>query len=241
MRAPPTAADRMQAKKTAVSTPATAVRKMAVREMPEPPTRVSTAGATAAPRATVEGTAVEMSRPLLVLGCLALVGCAGSLDDPAAFLAAATSGGTAGETGSGSSGGGSSTATGTSNAGSAGGGTTGGGSTGGGTTGSPLPNCDAPTQVFEVSCATCHGPAPLNLGALDLISPGVESRLVGVTAPLCGTETYVIPGQPAQSYVYQKVSEARPPCGSRMPQSGSLSAADQQCVAGWIANLDGGG
>jgi hypothetical protein len=182
------------------------------------------------------------------LALLLAASCAGTLEDPERFLIAGSSGGVS--SGEGSSGSSSSSSGGSTSSGS--GGPSDGGSSssssGGSTSTAPPPaNCDAPTQVFGGVCAQCHGPAPLNLGALDLISTGLTARLVDVTPPLCETtasgapQFYVVAGHPEDSYLYDKVSSAHPVCGNRMPQNLALSAADQQCVYGWIYNLDGGG
>jgi hypothetical protein len=177
------------------------------------------------------------TRWVLLAGLLWL-GCPGTLQDPQLFLEAEAALDAGGE---GGSDGGGSLPDGGDGLPDGGGDLPDGGIPDAGDAGPPvLANCDAPTQIFQPFCARCHGPAPLNLGALDLISPGVASRLIGVTAPLCGTQTLVVAGQPEESYLWEKVAFAKPPCGNQMPQGSALSQANQDCVAGWIANLDGG-
>jgi hypothetical protein len=47
-----------------------------------------------------------------------------------------------------------------------------------------------------------------------------------------------VPGDPEGSLLYLKVSGSPPPdCGEPMPIGGMLSAADQACIADWIAGL----
>jgi hypothetical protein len=198
------------------------------------------------------------ARSASLLALWLLAGCPGTLEDPTRFLDIDSSGGvSSGGEGSGSSSSSSGSSGSASSNGSTGGtssssyrsdgGSSSGSSSGASSTNSAPPACDAPTQVFSTICAQCHGPAPLNLGALDLISADVTARLVDVTPPLCETtasgapQFYVVAGHPGDSYLYDKVSSAHPVCGNRMPQNLALSAADQQCVYDWIYNLDGGG
>jgi hypothetical protein len=93
--------------------------------------------------------------------------------------------------------------------------------------------------VFLPNCATiaCHaGNEPA--GSLDLASAGVEARLVGLPATECGAQTLVVPGNPDSSYLVQKIADAKPACGTRMPSSvAALSEGDLQCVRSWIASL----
>jgi hypothetical protein len=63
--------------------------------------------------------------------------------------------------------------------------------------------------------------------------------LVGVKAsgPSCGSssETRVAAGNASQSLLFQKVSEATPPCGSQMPLGAPpLSSAQMTLVEDWI-------
>ncbi len=101
---------------------------------------------------------------------------------------------------------------------------------------------NVPTTVFAQKCAGsgCHSPgtgsdAPAN--DLDLVSPGVEARVNGVAAVGCGGQTLVVGGDAASSFLYHKVADAKPACGSRMPVGATLSAAEQTCVRDWIASL----
>jgi hypothetical protein len=67
-------------------------------------------------------------------------------------------------------------------------------------------------------------------------------NLVGVKAdgPKCGTSglTRVVAGNASESLMYEKVSEAKPPCGGQMPlgcsASSCLSTSDQQEIQNWI-------
>ena len=82
------------------------------------------------------------------------------------------------------------------------------------------------------SAATCHttvNPA----GELDLQSPRIGERLVGVEAPGCGG-TIVDPDDPFESIIYRKLL-GTPPCGAQMPGAGEvLSEAEANCFLDWI-------
>jgi len=93
---------------------------------------------------------------------------------------------------------------------------------------------DIPT-LFATSCgsAGCHD-ATTKAEALDLASPGVVARLLGVPA-VEGTGLLVSPSAPSQSVVYTKLL-ATPPFGARMPTDAPLDAATTQCVLDWVTN-----
>lgn len=85
-------------------------------------------------------------------------------------------------------------------------------------------------------CKSCHlpggeTPVGITVGGLDLSS--YESLLAGGVQ---GGADIVIPGQPCDSVLYQKLSAA-PPFGSRMPLDGPafFSPAELATVHDWIA------
>ncbi len=94
---------------------------------------------------------------------------------------------------------------------------------------------DVVTRIFVPSCGGtgCHdatGPQQ----DLDLVSPGVAARVVGVRGLGCNA-TLADPGNPEASLIYQKLSPT-PPCGSPMPLARpALSDEDVACVLAWIA------
>ena len=94
---------------------------------------------------------------------------------------------------------------------------------------------DVVARIFVPTCGgtSCHGTqAPQQ--DLDLVSPGVASRVVGVTAKGCAV-LLADPADPEASLIYQKLAPA-PPCGSPMPLARPpLSRADAACVLAWIA------
>jgi len=94
---------------------------------------------------------------------------------------------------------------------------------------------DVITRIFVPSCGGtgCHG-AVAPQQDLDLVSPGVAARVVGVPAKAC-LQTLADPANPEQSLLYQKLA-IKPPCGAQMPLARpALSNADVACVLGWIA------
>ena len=104
---------------------------------------------------------------------------------------------------------------------------------------------DVVTRIFIPSCGGtgCHGAMAPQQG-LDLESPGVAARVVGVIAKGCPINL-ADPQSPSGSLMYQKLSPD-PPCGAQMPLARPpLSDADATCVFNWIiaqgAAAGGGG
>jgi hypothetical protein len=97
-----------------------------------------------------------------------------------------------------------------------------------------------PAQIFANKCGGngCHGAMAPQQG-LDLESPGVAARVVGVPAKEC-TGILADPQDPAGSVLYTKLLDT-PPCGARMPFNlAKLSATEIACVKEWIAGQTGG-
>jgi hypothetical protein len=187
-------------------------------------------------RTTRHAHCIPLAAALLWLGA-----CAGPDDvDPAGSTGAgATNGSSGGGTSTGSSSGASSGAT---------SGSTGGSTGGAQSTGSP--SCDAPGQVFSVHCTQCHDEGAaggLNLLApCQLLQPGQDS------SSGCPQSTFIVPGQPSGSLLWQLVTCTGDDCPCVQPGFGPmpyqpnslgigpLSAAEQTCIADWISSLDGG-
>ena len=154
----------------------------------------------------------------MALSALLLTGCPGTLDDKQRFLV------DAGKAGSGTEGGDAAIA----EAGSDAGADPDAGPNSG-------PCGDVVARIFVPSCGGtgCHGPVAAQQD-LDLVSPGVAARVVGVTGTGCLT-TLADPVNPEASLLYQKLSPT-PPCGSPMPLARpALSEEDVACVLAWIA------
>jgi hypothetical protein len=104
--------------------------------------------------------------------------------------------------------------------------------------------CNAPTVHFAKSCgsALCHeGPAAE--GGIDLISPGLEQRLLNKPAAVPGCEDLLLidPQNPQDSFLLEKVASVSPSCGYIMPLG--AFEADQElvaCTSDWISAVVGG-
>jgi len=94
---------------------------------------------------------------------------------------------------------------------------------------------DVVTRIFVPTCGGtgCHS-AMAPQQDLDLVSPGVATRVVGVQAKSC-LQVLVDPQHPEQSRMYQKLL-TKPACGAQMPLARpALDSTDVACVLGWIA------
>jgi hypothetical protein len=97
------------------------------------------------------------------------------------------------------------------------------------------------TTIFAAhGCTTHHSGAAT--GGLDMATQATAyANLVGVPAttsagekPAC-TGDRVVAGSAMTSLLYEKVSEAKPPCGSEMPpEEPALSIAEQTTIENWI-------
>jgi len=95
------------------------------------------------------------------------------------------------------------------------------------------------STILQPTCSVCHTPG--GIGSFQDFSSqsSAYTALVGVKAsgPSCGSsgETRVVAGNASQSLLFQKVSEANPPCGAPMPLGGPpLSSAQTTLVEDWI-------
>jgi hypothetical protein len=88
------------------------------------------------------------------------------------------------------------------------------------------------TQIFDLRCS-CH---------LDGQSPALKSseaygNLVGIKNA-AGTQSFIEPGQPNNSYLFQKIIENGNRTGARMPRTGPpfLSQVEIDSIRAWIEN-----
>lgn len=107
---------------------------------------------------------------------------------------------------------------------------------------------DVQTDIFDDRCGTaaCHeGSIPA--AGVDLIAPGVATRLVGVSSNSddCGGRVLIDPSDPDGSLFMQKFL-ATPPCGDAMPLNliasqppNLLSQAEIACVRAWAVEVSG--
>ena len=93
------------------------------------------------------------------------------------------------------------------------------------------------SEVFTPTCALagCHlGPASLAQEGLVLSGDAYDS-IVGVRSNQNPSISRVTPGDPANSYLWRKITPGQPIVGDRMPQTGSTTAVQRQLVTDWIA------
>jgi len=92
-------------------------------------------------------------------------------------------------------------------------------------------------------CATCHAMQPKDAANGSLMfnptnadKMALYSLFVGAASKsaLCTGKTYVTKGSPEQSLLYDKIANATPACGTRMPPGDTLSAAEIETVRSWI-------
>jgi hypothetical protein len=106
------------------------------------------------------------------------------------------------------------------------------------------PVCGDVPALLAARCGQnfCHGGDQVE-AALDLRSPGVEARLVGVNASSegCTTRQLVAPGAAPESFLLEKITSSEPACGFPMPVVGELSADEVACVQQWVQGLAAGG
>jgi hypothetical protein len=98
---------------------------------------------------------------------------------------------------------------------------------------------DVPNALFVPTCAAapCHSEAN-KAQSLDLQSPDVANRLVGVPATE-GDGLLIDPTHPSQSVVYTKLTST-PPFGARMPLGITpLDDATLACVLSWVSRQTG--
>lgn len=95
---------------------------------------------------------------------------------------------------------------------------------------------DLQNRVFTPTCAQggCHD-ATTQSGELDLSSVAVShGQLVSVLSS-CAGKVRVVPNDPANSYLLDKLGAGEEPCGSIMPQlAPRLSAEQIDFIISWI-------
>jgi hypothetical protein len=101
--------------------------------------------------------------------------------------------------------------------------------------------------IFMASCAVnnCHKPSVANgvpvdpKAGLDLSPATAYAALVGPQSTQCttaGGRALVVPGQPADSYLIDKLTGTQMCFGKRMPPLMSLPAAQIQTISDWICS-----
>lgn len=103
-----------------------------------------------------------------------------------------------------------------------------------------LTEADVVAVVFAPSCAgsACHDARRPKAG-LDLATPGVAERMIGARSihDACAERLLLVPGDPAASFLMDKVLGRQGACGDPMPELGDLDPAQRRCLAEWIASM----
>jgi hypothetical protein len=90
--------------------------------------------------------------------------------------------------------------------------------------------------IFTASCAQngCHKGIAAQ-GGLDLSAGKAYADLVNVTAAQCSDQRkLVLPGQPSQSYLIDKMMNVDICSGTKMPKVGLLPPSQITTIADWI-------
>ena len=90
--------------------------------------------------------------------------------------------------------------------------------------------------ILATQCAGngCHG-APMPKAGLDLRAGSAYAQLVNVTANQCDDgRLRVAPGNPAQSYLLDKILNVDLCSGTKMPKMGTVPDADIEAISNWI-------
>lgn len=96
---------------------------------------------------------------------------------------------------------------------------------------------DVEGELLPTACgaAPCHD-ADQPASGLDLVSPGVAARLLGV-ASACGGRALIEAAPRQGSYLLEKVETSTPACGARMPFGGVLADAELIALQAWVAGV----
>lgn len=98
------------------------------------------------------------------------------------------------------------------------------------------------TDILSTKCAgtPCHSGTSTG-GSFHVGADASKVRSTLIDRAASGSEckssgmSLVVPGNPDMSLLYRKLT-TKPPCGSRMPPTGALSAQDQERIRKWIAD-----
>lgn len=95
---------------------------------------------------------------------------------------------------------------------------------------------DVPLTILRENCTggICHHAGTNPAGHMNLLSPCVAERLVGVVSS-CNGRLLIDPAQPDRSFILEKLENDRPECGGeRMPFRSRLPGEKIECVRRWI-------
>lgn len=103
----------------------------------------------------------------------------------------------------------------------------------------PTPNVpfSAVQAIFSNLCIGCHRDNTTNNGGLDLTEGNSFAELVNQPSLFVPGIKLVDPGNPARSYLFEKINRAIPQQGARMRPSDAMAPANQATIRDWIAQL----
>jgi hypothetical protein len=105
-----------------------------------------------------------------------------------------------------------------------------------------LPTCRGSIVVEQLlrercSDAACHGACPSPEHGLDLLSPNLADRVVGVPSRVCDGLLLVDPDDLDNSFLFGKLIAPPAGCGNRMPLTGALTTLELSCIQSYIERL----
>lgn len=95
---------------------------------------------------------------------------------------------------------------------------------------------DVPVSIIQETCTgtICHHAGPTPAGGLDLESPCIADRLVGVVST-CKGRQLIDPSDIGRSFVLDKLEHDPPDCnGETMPFDGHLAPDALACMELWV-------
>lgn len=98
---------------------------------------------------------------------------------------------------------------------------------------------DVQSAIFVPRCgdSICHD-AQSPAADLDLISPNLDRRLVGVRSSQCAERLRIDRADPEQSLLLEKLERDDQECGDRMPVDGDPLSRDLiACVREWVETV----
>lgn len=115
-------------------------------------------------------------------------------------------------------------------------------------TAAPAPGAATFTAVLAIfaksqnACGLCHKTAASGGGLMfdpadkaGSFAALVGPKSAGLNGSTCTGKTYVVPGMPDASLLYEKIAKAMPSCGARMPATGTIMMDDEiATVRAWI-------
>lgn len=96
----------------------------------------------------------------------------------------------------------------------------------------PATNEGIHTEILTPMCGSsgCHGVSAPAL-YLDLVSAGLNQRLVGVSASGCGDKVFVAAGDPARSYLTKKMTQVAPTFVSARPRDTKVGSVTDKVLS----------